>query len=112
MCQTHEYSYHYYTAEDWAMILSDATIKEKMRYLAKVWLKWGLVYPSGPTFRVGLATIIVASKSTIDADTAYELLAEFTAEFRNMRGLKSSCRTTFKLFPYSPHALLFSPSGD
>ena len=63
--QTHLFSYNYYEEDDWEYFSSDQhTMKEKFKRMSKAWLKWGLKFPSGPTFRVGVATVCASSKKT------------------------------------------------
>jgi hypothetical protein len=102
--QSHLYSHRYLDSADWDYIQDETyTIKSKMTYLSKRWLSWGLRFPSGPTFRSGLALLAVASKlATIDDPTKmHELVLMFQKEFRKLRELYPGAATQ-KEFPPSP----------
>ena len=73
-------------------------MSEKYKLMSRIWLSWGLVYPSGPTFRVGLGTLLVASGSHISAEDAHTELGTFQEEFRIIRGVRPT-RGTLKEFP-------------
>ena len=89
--QTHMHSYNYYTEEDWAYFFSkDHTLSDKLKHMSKRWLSFGLKYPSGPTFRVGLATVCAASEQTLESQHAHSLLKEFVDEFRVLRTIVPS----------------------
>ena len=80
--QTHLYSYHYYTEEHWSIWGGIAPMVTKFKAMSRIWIGWGLVYPSGPTYRVGIATIIAASESDVVATLAHELLKNFKDDSR------------------------------
>jgi hypothetical protein len=62
-------------------------------------LGWGLLWPTWLTFRVGLATLLVASGWLVSIDDAHELLIEFGQEFRSIRSVTQGLTSTFKTFP-------------
>ena len=82
-------------------------MRHKFIAMSKAWLKWGLVYPVGSTFRIGLATIVVASRSTDSPDQTRlnDLYNEFVAEFRKERKPDSG-PATFQHFPSQADAFL------
>ena len=96
--QTHLHSFRYYSEAQWVVWFSLATMLTKFRDMSRIWLGWGLIYPSGPTFRVGLATIIVASGSVVSSTTAHEQLEEFKTEFKIIRGARPT-KGTLKIVP-------------
>jgi len=98
--QHHDYSYNYYTDAEWATWEGETSMRHKFIAMSKAWLKWGLVYPVGSTFRIGLATIVVASRSTDSPDQTRlnDLYHEFVAEFRKVRSPDSG-PATFQHFP-------------
>ena len=102
--QTNLWSYRYYTAAQWTIFCSLVTsMVVKFRDMSRIWMSWGLVYHSGPTFRIGLATIHVASESIVSSKTAYEQLEEFKEEFKIIRGHRP-IGATLKTFPSQPSA--------
>ena len=102
--QTNMWSYRYYTAAQWTIFCSLVTsMVVKFRDMSRIWISWGLVYHSGPTFRLGLATIHVASESIVSSKTAYEQLEEFKEEFKIIRGHRP-IGATLKTFPSQPSA--------
>ena len=105
--QTHDYTYNYYTEEEWAYWGGTASMLQKFTRMSKAWLKWGLVFPTGPTFRTGLATIMVASPptSTYTPTHVHALFEEFVSEFRNLRTVHPVV-PTFKKFPFHPDAFI------
>ena len=99
-CQTHITSFNYYTHAQWDdLMLPSVVLLWKFRLVSKIWLSWGLIYPSGPSFRIGLATIIVACNFVASAEKAHELLLEFVEEFRSIRSVTDGLSTTFNTFP-------------
>ena len=105
--QTHDYTYNYYTEDEWAYWGGTASMLQKFTRMSKAWLKWGLVFPTGPTFRTGLATLMVASPptSTYTPTHVHALFEEFVSEFRNLRNVHSVV-PTFKKFPFHPDAFI------
>ena len=102
--QTNLFSFRYYTAAQWTIFCSLVTsMVVKFREMSRIWLSWGLVYPSGPTFRIGLATLHVASDSIVSSKTAHEQLDEFKEEFKIIRGHRR-IGATLKTFPSQPSA--------
>jgi hypothetical protein len=101
--QTHIYSHKYLSNDQWEYIL-DLTIAfaTKQTFLSKIWLGWGLRFPSGPTFRHGLALLTVASKLA-DCSPAHmhEHVMAFQKEFRKLRELYPG-QATMKSFPALP----------
>jgi len=85
----------------------ETSMRNKFIVMSKAWLKWGLVYPVGSTFRIGLATIVVASRSTDSPDQTRlnDLYNEFVAEFRKERKPDSG-PATFQHFPSQADAFL------
>ena len=81
-------------------------MRYKFNAMSKAWLKWGLVYPVGSTFRVGLATIVVASSSIDNFAHLHlnQLYHEFVAEFRSLRSISHGA-ATFQDFPAQADAL-------
>ena len=47
--------------------------------------EFGLRFPSGQTYRIGLPTIIAPSEITLTPTEAYDLMEDFVAEFRMIR---------------------------
>jgi hypothetical protein len=82
----------------WAVLGGPLSNREKFNHVSKEWLGWGLRYPSGPTIRTGLATILVASNSTVTAEHAHELFWEFVELFRQIRAVTDG-EATLKTFP-------------
>ena len=72
----------------------------KFKWMSRQWQAIGLKYPTGPTFRLGLATIFVASKTghTYSAVHAHPLFEEFVREFRSIRSVHIG-QVAFKSFP-------------
>ena len=68
--QTHLYTFNYYNEEHWSCWGGVATNRQKFNKMSKTWLQWGLHFPSGPTFRIGLATILVATEMNVAATHA------------------------------------------
>jgi hypothetical protein len=87
--QTHLASHNYLTSEQWDFLQDETkSLKLKQTYLSKVWLKWGLRFPSAPTFRSGLALLMVSSKcDSGDPVANFQHLEAFTTEFRKLRSL-------------------------
>ena len=102
--QTNLHSFSYYTVDQWATFTSLDPMETKFNEMARAWLGWGLVYPSGPTFRVGLATLIVASGTKIGPIKAHQLMGDFKTLFGDIRKRKPG-RVTFQIFP--PQASAF-----
>ena len=96
--QTHMFSYNYNTDDDWSYYGGTATPQQKFNRMSKTWLRWGLRYPSGPTSRIGVSSIFVATEWTVPATQAHELYLEFTIEFRTIRELNPG-EPTLKTFP-------------
>ena len=84
-----------------------ASMRQKFTRMSRVWLGWGLRFQSGPTIRMGLATIIVASDSisTFTSTHAHALLEEFISEFRCIRNVHTGV-PTFKNSPSQPSAFV------
>ena len=99
--QNHDYSYNYYTDATWLFFGGDHSMRLKFKTLTKEWLKWGLRFPSAPTMRIGLATILVASNMDVTAQHAHALLMEFQTEFKACRET-NLCTPTLKTFPARP----------
>ena len=99
-CQTHLTSFNYYNIgnwEDWARYTLD--LLWKFTLMSKIWLGWGFIHPTAPSFRIGLATIIVASGYKATPDEAHQLLADFVDEFRRIRSVAADLTVTCKTFP-------------
>ena len=108
--QTHLYSYNYYSADQWAFWYSLATMIEKYKEMSRIWLSWGLVYPSGPTFRVGLATLIAASGEVATSTSAFKQMETFKIEFKAIRGARPA-QGTLKTFPsHAPAFAMLHPN--
>ena len=101
--QTHLASHNYLDDQQWDYVLDTTkTLKNKMTFISKIWLQqWGLRYPSAPTFRSGLALLLVCSKLDCDPTAAYQHLQAFMAEFRKLRSLYSG-EASVKVFPEDP----------
>ena len=104
-CQTHLFTFNYYTDDQWSFFGGVAVFKRKFNMMSKAWLHWGLRFPSGPTYRRGLATILVASDLTATTTHAHLLFVEFTTEFKMLRDLIPG-ETNLKIFP--SHASAFA----
>jgi hypothetical protein len=98
--QTHLHSHRYLTSPQWDYIMDETiTFKAKQTFLSKAWLAWGLRYPSGPTFRSGLAILAVASKLDEHGPSKmHEHLLAFQKEFRKLREIYPGTATQ-KVFP-------------
>jgi hypothetical protein len=96
--QTHMASFSYYTDEHWSLMCSDKTVKYKFNKTSKEWLRWGLRYPSGPTYRLGVATILAASQLTVDGQQAHAMFEEFKDEHKKLRSIYPGI-PTLKTFP-------------
>ena len=60
-------------------------IPQKNKAMHKAWLGWGLRFPSGPTYRVGVATICRACGLDVGGHQAHDMLIEFKDGFKIMR---------------------------
>ena len=70
--------------------------------MSKIWMNdFGLRFPSGQTYRIGLSTIIEASEMTLTPTEAFDMMEDFVAEFRMIR-TQNEGRVTFKRFPSDP----------
>jgi hypothetical protein len=98
--QTHLYTYNYYSDDSWSVFGGTGSYKIKFNKMSKDWLAWGLRFPSSPTFRIGLATIIVASKTEVTPTHALDLMKEFNTEFKVVRDAYPG-DATLKVFPVS-----------
>ena len=98
--QTHMCSFNYYNDDDWGFFGGPEPFTMKFRWMSRKWLGFGLRFPSGHTFRIGLATIFVASKTghTYTALHVHSLYKEFTMEFGAIRSVTIG-EATFKNFP-------------
>lgn len=98
--QTHLHSHRYLTSPQWDYLMDETiTFKAKHTFLSKAWLAWGLRYPSGPTFRSGLALLAVASKlDEHGPNKMHEHLLAFQKEFRKLREIYPGTATQ-KVFP-------------
>lgn len=98
--QTHLHSHRYLTSSEWDYIMDETgSFRTKQSYLSKIWLGWGLRYPSGPTFRSGLALLTVACKlPTHEPSAMHEALVSFQSEFRKLREIYPG-EATVKVFP-------------
>jgi hypothetical protein len=100
--QTHLAGHNYHVNEEWELLMDPTrSLKQKMTVLSKVWLKWGLRFPSAPTFRSGLSLLVVCCKLDLSPTQAHEHMLEFTKEFRKLRSLYPG-DATLKVFPVDP----------
>jgi hypothetical protein len=93
--QTHLHSFLYYTQAIWMMLMGSQSVQKKYTALSHEWLRWGLRFPSGPSFRVGLATILVAAEMIVTAKEAWQMFRDFVEEFllvRKSTGGVATCR--------------------
>ena len=72
--QTHLFSFNYHTDEDWSYYGGTASLRLKFNRMSKTRLRWGLPFPSGPNFRIGIATIFVATEMNVTATHAHEFV--------------------------------------
>jgi hypothetical protein len=109
--QTHLHSFLYYTQAIWMMLMGSQSVQKKYTALSHEWLRWGLRFPSGPSFRVGLATILVAVEMIVTAKQAYRMFRDFVEEFQLVRAATPGVATC-KISPALPatfvilHALI------
>ena len=96
--QTHLTSYDYYTDDIWQYITSDKPLRKKMNTVSKEWIRWGLRFPSGPTYRIGLSTILAASDTTASGHQAHSMFEEFKTEHKKLRDVYTGA-PTLKTFP-------------
>ncbi|MDA8583290.1 hypothetical protein N9L68_03630 [bacterium] len=103
---THLYSYGYYTDVEWATF-SDESIPmhENNSAMQRAWLSWGLRVPSGPSYKVGLATLLKASGIHVSGHQAHDMLNEFKHGFKTLRGVYGG-DPTLKTFPARVEDLL------
>lgn len=100
--QTHLAGHNYHDSDDWEFFMDPTnSLKQKMTGMSKTWLKWGLRFPSAPTFRSGLSMLVVCCKLDLSPTQAREHMLEFTNEFRKLRGLYPGA-ATLKVFPVDP----------
>lgn len=101
-CQTHDYTFNYYSDEMWTLLMDPNKSNEfKMKSMAKTWLSWGLIFPSAPTFRSGVSTLMVATNLEAKPEQAKSLFNQFTTVFRNLRDVhrRANPAATMKQFP-------------
>ena len=96
--QTHLHSYHYYVDAFWSILMGPLSLQKKFELMSKEWLRWGLRFPSGPSLRVGLATILVATEMTVAPKHAHQLFLDFYEEFKLIRKL-TPAPATLKISP-------------
>ena len=97
--QTHLYSHGYYTEVEWATFCDGSIpMHEKYSTMQKSWLSWGLRFPSGPSYRIGLATLLKASGIHASGHQAHDMLNEFKHGFKTLRGVYGG-DATLKIFP-------------
>ena len=100
--QTHLAGHNYHDNDGWEFFMDPTkTLKTKMTGMSKAWLKWGLRFPSAPTFRSGLSMLAVCCKLDLSPTKAREHMLEFTTEFRKLRSLYPG-DATLKVFPVDP----------
>lgn len=100
--QTHLAGHNYYVSDEWELFMDPTkSLKQKMTIMSKAWLKWGLRFPSAPTFRSGLSMLVVCCKLDLSPTQAHEHMVEFTKEFRKLRSLYHG-DATLKVFPVDP----------
>lgn len=100
--QTHLAGHNYHVSDDWDTFMDQTKfLKQKMTVASKAWLKWGLRFPSAPTFRSGLSMLMVCCKLDPSPTQAREHMLEFTKEFRKLRSLYPG-DATLKVFPVDP----------
>jgi hypothetical protein len=99
--QEHLWSYRYYSPGQWDDWFSTLPLKEKMKLMSRIWLLWGLAFPSGQTFRIGLATLFAAESRIISPEDAFVEVENFQKEFRIIRGVRPT-KGTLKEFPPDP----------
>ena len=102
--QTHRFTYNYYTEESWS-VFCDQTVSLKTKYqrVSADWLyTFGIRVPSEPTYRIGLATVCVASTMQVSGRQAYDMLQEFKNEFRIKRDHHIGGAATLLTFPSQP----------
>ena len=78
------------------------SLQKKFELMSKEWLRWGLRFPSGPTLRVGLATLIVATELTVTPKQAHKLFVDFYEEFKLVRK-STPGPATLKISPAAAH---------
>ena len=99
--QTHAFSFNYYNEETWSLLCSDKPNPTKFREISRQWISWGLRFPSGPTFRIGLATILASTSTEISPLQAHSLIGEFNNIFKDVRDAHSG-DATLRVFPSQP----------
>jgi len=109
--QKHEFTYNYYTDDDWEYFCSEAKITQKFTKMSRTWIiAFGLRFLPAQTYRIGLSTIIEASKMTFAPTEAYDMMHEFVCEFKMVRG-QTEGTVTWKRFPSDPGAVIESYPG-
>ena len=79
--QKHLFSFRYYSEAVWSVFLDKtAAMPKKRRVMFKEWLDWGLIFPSAPTMRIGLATLLVAMDMHVRARQGFEMFCEFRSD--------------------------------
>ena len=100
--QTHLHTHNYYCEDEWVTWGNkDYTMQKKFNIMSKVWINWGLRFPSAPTFRGGLAVIAAAMSMDLNPQHAHALFHEFQTEFRKLRGVYHG-EASLKTFPSDP----------
>ena len=109
--QTHEFTYNYYSKDNWEYFCSDAKNPQKLTKMSKTWIiDFGFRFPTAQTYRIGLSTIIEASKITLTPTEAYDMVNEFVGEFKMIRG-QTEGTITWKRFPSGPRTFIDSHPG-
>lgn len=104
-CQTHDYTFNYYSDDMWAVLMdSNKSMEFKMKSISREWLNWGLIFPSAPTFRSAVSTLMVASNLEASPDQAKSFFNQLCNVFRNLREVyrRSIPAATMKEFPETP----------
>ncbi len=101
-CQTHDYTFNYYSDEMWTVLMDpNKSMEFKMKSISRAWLSWGLLFPSAPTFRSGVSTLMVASNLEASPDQAKSFYNQLCTVFRNLREVhrRTNPAATMKEFP-------------
>lgn len=99
MTQTHLYTYEYYSHADWDIFTnSSVSLRNKIEHMLRQWIAFGLLNPSEPTCRIGLATILVANATELSPTDAYDTMKDLKATLKVLRE-KSGRPRTMRTFP-------------
>ena len=99
--QEHLHTYNYYTESIWNVILNTPDVEEVFKTLINLFHKIGLRYPSEPSKKVVVATIMAARRKAVSHHGAWCMLKQFTRLNNTMRKTRKDQALTMHAFPYA-----------